>query len=163
MKLTKKTSIILVLISLVVMSGLFYLLKYVIRDRTFEYNTLAIVFSILGIFVLYLAYKELLRHFGRGSIVKEEYATLYGLEKPRITGEVEFYFTINQAKHILFSVLNSRLEEVAVVADTEYPIGGHILRYDTSALQNGIYFYCLRSENQKTMKRMHIQHDNLTV
>jgi hypothetical protein len=163
MKLTKRTSIILVLISLVVMSVVFYLFKYVVKDRSFEYNTLAVIFTVLGIFVLYIAYKELLRHFGKGGIVKEDYAVLYGLEKPRITGEVEFYFTVNQDKHILFSVLDSRLEEVEVLTDREYPTGGHIVRYDTSVLQDGIYFYCLRSENQKTMKRMLIQHDKVTV
>lgn len=159
----KRTSIILVLTSLVVMSVIYYLFRYVVEDRTFVSKALAVLFTILGVLVLYLAYKELLRHFGKGIPPKEDYAVLYGLERSRVTGEVEFYFTIDQPKKVLFSLLNSRLEEIQVLADQEYKIGGHIVRYDTTSLAEGVYFYCLRSENQKTMKRMLVQHDKLTV
>jgi hypothetical protein len=159
----RKTSIILVLISLVVMSAAYYLFRYVVRDRSFEATALASLFTILAIFVLYIAYRELLRHFGKGAPVKEDYATLYGLEKPRVTGEVEFYFSINAPRQISFVILSGDLQELQVLADREFAKGGHIIRFDTSALQNGIYFYCLRSDNQKTMKRMLVQHDNLAV
>jgi hypothetical protein len=159
----RKTSIILVLISLVVMSVAYYLFRYVVRDRSFEANALATLFTILALLVLYIAYRELLRHFGRGAVVKEDYATLYGLEKPRITGEVEFYFSINEPKQVAFSILSSTMEELQVLADRVFDKGGHIIRFDTNELQNGVYFYCLRSNNQKTMKRMVVQHDNLAV
>lgn len=163
MKSNKRTSIILVLTSLVVMSVIYYLFRYVVEDRSLMSKVLAILFTILGILVLYLAYKELLRHLGKGIPPKEDYAVLYGLERAKVTGEVEFYFTIDQPKKVLFSLLNSDLEEIRVLADQEYKVGGHIVRYDTSHLPEGIYFYCLRSENQKTMKRMFVQHDKLTV
>ena len=159
----KRTSIILVCVSLVVMSAAYYLIKYVTKSKTFEHNALAVLFTLLGVLVLYIAYKELIRRFSRKQIPKEEYAYLYGLERQQITGEVEFYFTLSQPKNVNFSILNSRMEELQVLADKEFGTGGHILRYDTNALKNGVYFYCLRSDNQKTLKRMIVQHDNLTA
>ena len=159
----KRTSIILVSVSLIVMSVAYYLIKYVTKSKTVEHNALAVLFTLLAVLVLYIAYKELIRRFSRKRIPKEEYAFLYGLEKQQITGEVEFYFTLSQPKNVNFSILNSRMEELQVLADKEFGTGGHILRYDTNALQNGIYFYCLRSDNQKTLKRMIVQHDNLTA
>jgi hypothetical protein len=159
----KRTSVILVLISLVVMSVSYYLIKNVLHNKTVAYNSLAILFTICAILVLYIAYKELLRRLGKGAVVKEDYAVLYGLEKPRITGEVEFYFTMNQSRHMTFSLLDAAMQEIHVLADKEYASGGHIVRYDTTNLPDGIYFYCLRSSNQKTMKRMVVQHDKLAV
>lgn len=159
----KKTSIILVLISLVVMSVSYYLIRFVVRDRSMEATALAILFTLMGVMVLYIAYRELLKRFGKGSPVKEDYAVLFGLEKPKITGEVEFYFTMNQPKHIVFTILDQQMQPVQVIADQDYQSGGHILRFNTESLDNGVYFYCLESENQKTMKRMFIQHDKMTV
>lgn len=159
----KRTSVILVLISLVVMSVAYYLFRFVVRDRSFEANALAVLFTLMGVLVLFIAYRELLRRFGKGSVVKEDYAVLFGLEKPKITGEVEFYFTMNQPKHIVFMILDQQMNPLQTIADQDYQSGGHILRFNTESLTDGIYFYCLQSENQKTMKRMFIQHDKMTV
>src|SRR3989338_6875712 len=156
----KKTSVILVLISLVVMSVAYYLFRFVVRDRSFEATALAVLFTLMGVLVLYIAYRELLKRLGKGAVVKEDYAVLFGLEKQKVTGEIEFYFTINQPKHILFTILDQQMK---IVKDQDYQSGGHILRFNTESLTNGIYFYCLESENQKTMKRMFIQHDKMTV
>ena len=159
----KKTSIILVVVSLVVMSVAWYLVRFVVRDRSFEASALAVLFTLMAFVVLYIAYKELLKRLGKGAPVKEDYAVLFGLEKPQITGEVEFYFTINQPKHILFTILDQQMNPLQTVTDQDYQAGGHILRFNTHSLDNGVYFYCLESENQKTMKRMLIQHDKMTV
>ena len=96
-------------------------------------------------------------------VAKENYAVLYGLEKQQITGEVEFYFTMDQAKKIIFNILDERMDVQQTLVESDYDSGGHIVRFDTTILPNGIYFYCLQSENQKTMKRMVIQHDKLAV
>lgn len=159
----KRTAILFVGISLVLMSTAFYLLKYVVRNRTFEYNALAVLFTLLAVFVLYIAYRELLRRFGKGRVPNEQYAVLYGLEHMPVSGEVEFYFTISQPKRLAFEILHSDMRELQVLADREFEPGGHIVRFDTTVLPEGVYFYCLRSDNQKTMKRMQVQHDKLTV
>lgn len=159
----KKKSIILVLISLVVMSTCYYLFKYVVQDRSIEANGLAILFTLAAVLLFTVAYRGLLRRFGKGIPPKENYAVLYGLEKQQITGEVEFYFTMDQAKKIIFNILDERMDVQQTLVESDYDSGGHIVRFDTTILPNGIYFYCLQSENQKTMKRMVVQHDKLAV
>lgn len=159
----KQTSITLVLTSFVLMSVTYYLMRYVVGNKTVAFYALATIFTISAVLLLYISYKELLRRLGKGAPVKEDYAVLYGLENSRVSGEVEFYFTLEQPRQLTFMLLNSALEELEVLADQQFGQGGHILRYDTGKLEDGIYFYCLKSDNQKTMKRMVVQHDKLTV
>lgn len=124
---------------------------------------LGILLTSIVVLVLVIAYRKMLTYFGRERLIKEHYAVLYELEKPRISGEVEFYFTVDQPKHVILSILDSALQELLIITDADFGIGGHIVRYDTSGLSNGIYFYCLRSDNQKTMKRMVVQHDKVSA
>lgn len=159
----KKRNIILVLVSLVVMSVSYYLLRFVVADRTFESYALATLFTLMAIMLFYISYKELLRRLGKGIPVKEDYAVLYGLERKTVSGEVEFYFTTEQPRHMVFLLLDRELKQLEVLSEREFETGGHIIRYNTNELANGIYFYCIQSDNQKTMKRMVVQHDNLTA
>jgi hypothetical protein len=49
-----------------------------------------------------------------------------------------------------------------VLKEAEMKSGGHIIRFDSSQLANGIYFYCLETDNQKTLKKMKVFHDKLS-
>jgi flagellar hook assembly protein FlgD len=79
------------------------------------------------------------------------------LERNEQTGELEFYFTNEEAKHVTFEILSENNEVLETLADKEYKAGGHIVRYDSTRLENGVYFYQLRTDNQKTAKKMIIQ------
>jgi len=126
-------------------------------------KTLLGVLSVsLGLLVLIIAYRKLLAYLGKGTLVKEDYCVLYPLESDPIAGEAEFYFTTEIKRNIIFEVLNSDLTLNQVVLDKECAIGGHIVRFDTSTLSDGVYFYCLRSENQKTMKKMNVRNKIVT-
>lgn len=159
----KRRNIILVLISLVVMSVSYYLFRFVVPDRTVESYALATLFTLMAIMLFYIAYKELLRRLGKGMPVKEDYAVLYGLEQKTVSGEIEFYFTTEHPRQMAFVLLDQQLKQLEVLSEGEFETGGHIIRYNTDQLANGIYFYCIQSDNQKTMKRMIVQHDNLTA
>ena len=117
----------------------------------------------LIVLVAVIAYRGMLRRMGKGSVVKEHYAVLYGLENPTVSGEVEFYFTLGQPKYMIFCLLDHSMNELQIIAEREFASGGHIIRFNAQSLPNGAYFYCLRSDNQKTMKRMVIQHDNMSA
>jgi hypothetical protein len=53
--------------------------------------------------------------------------------------------------------LNDDLTFRSIVSEKNVPEGGHIIRFDTNTLPNGTYFYQLRTENQKTMKRFSVE------
>lgn len=109
----------------------------------------------LILLALIIGYKKLLKYLGRDIPPKEDYCVLYPLEIDPVEGEIEFYFTSDKKKSFEIIILDSSLEQVLEVVNKESCfIGGNIIRYDSSNLPDGQYFYCLKTPNQKTMKKM---------
>ncbi|MFN5418154.1 MAG: hypothetical protein ACK5B9_13940 [Flavobacteriia bacterium] len=110
----------------------------------------------LAVLVLVIAYRKLLAFMGRGNINMEKYAVLYSLENDPVSGEIEFYFTCEEPKTGTFSILNedSSLNQTIIAKD--FQTGGNIVRFDSTSISNGVYYYQLETENQKTMKKMNV-------
>ena len=106
--------------------------------------------------VLFILYRYLLKRLNRGAIIKEDFCVLYALDNDPATGELEFYFTTEEPRDVRLSVLDSDLEEVKLVAEKKATKGGNIVRFDSTLLSNGEYYYCLKTDNQKTMKKMRV-------
>lgn len=129
----------------------------ILAGFTFNSTTVVMILCVtLGILVLMIAYRQLLRYFGKGSPVKANYCVLYELEKSPATGELEFYFTSEVEKEVTLNVLNQDMEFLTEIATVQCGKGGNIVRYDSTKLANGNYFYCLQTSNQKTMKKMRV-------
>lgn len=161
--MSKKAIISLISLSLIISLLVLYRVNYVKGIRSWESNVLAILIGLAAISMLYIAYKELIKRFSKSKIDATDYARLYDLEKTTVTGEVEFYFSIEQPKEVVFTILTQNMDELEVVTSGSFKQGGHIVRYDTNKLDTGIYFYCLQTPNQKTMKKIKVQHVNMTV
>lgn len=159
----KKTAIILILLSLCLSLLIFIRVRLVDNVRSWESKLLATLIVLAAVGMLYIAYKALLKRFSKGSLKKEDYALLYDLEHKAHSGEIEFYFTIEQPKKVALSILDEQMTSLHLVVDSDFSVGGHIVRFDTKVLPNGVYFYCLMTNNQKTMKKMFVYHDNLTA
>lgn len=110
----------------------------------------------LALLLFVIAYRKLLAYLGKGNPPKEKYCVLYGLENPVVAGEVEFYFTTEEKKVVALEILNQNMDFVHLIVEKEFGVGGNIVRFDSSTLANGNYFYQLRTENQKTMKKLRI-------
>lgn len=159
----KRTLLTLIGLSLVITSLILFRVNFVKGIRSWESKVLGTLIALTAIAMLYIAYKSVIRRFSKGSLKKEDYALLFDLENKAQSGEVEFYFTIEQNKKVVFSILNAKMEAIRILQDKEFSSGGHIVRFDSRDLDTGTYFYCLETDNQKTMKKMFVQHDNLTV
>lgn len=107
--------------------------------------------------VLAIAYRELLKYLGKGTPSKKDYCVLYGLEKNPSVGEVEIYFTSEEKKMVTINILDKDMNFLVEVKSFECSKGGNIVRYDSSQIADGDYFYCLETANQKTMKKMKVQ------
>lgn len=158
-----KSAIIAIVISLCIGTIAFIRLSYVKKVLSWETKVWGTLIALSAVMMLYIAYKLVIKRFSRGALKKEDYALLFDLENKAQSGEMEFYFTIEQERRVVFSILNAKMEPVKVLQDKEFPSGGHIVRFDSTQLENGFYFYCLETDNQKTMKKMLVQHDNLAV
>lgn len=111
----------------------------------------------LAILLFVIAYRKLLAYLGKGNPPKEKYCVLYGLENSVVAGEVEFYFTTEEKKIVALEILNQNMDFVHLIVEKEFGVGGNIVRFDSTVLPNGNYFYQLRTENQKTMKKLRIE------
>ena len=112
-----------------------------------------VLFISLAILVLTIAYRKLLAYLGKGTAVAEDYCVLYSLEEQPSKGEIEFYFTSKIARKVTFQIINLDFSLVKVLQDKEVTAGGNIIRFDSSGIPNGEYFYQIVTENQKTMKK----------
>lgn len=117
---------------------------------------LGVLYISIAIIIIYILYKKLLRYMNRDVPEQALYCELNALEKDPASGELEFYFTSNDTRHVTFEILNSDYSSIEIVTEREYSSGQHIVRYDSTKLQNGSYFYQLKTDNQQTMKKMNI-------
>jgi hypothetical protein len=115
---------------------------------------IGILLTSITLLILVIAYKKLLARLGKGNPIQEDYCVLYGLEESPSMKEVSFYFTSNSERHIELSLLTNELTTLQIIAKKTVKEGGHITRFDTTTIPNGTYYYCLKTENQKTMKKM---------
>jgi len=117
---------------------------------------LIVLMTSLTLLVLIILYKKLIAHLNKAAIPEEDYCTLYPLENHPSKGEIEFYFTTIKARKITLEILNDDLSPNSIIVEKDITVGGNIIRFDTNKLPNGTYFYQLRTENQKAMKRFSI-------
>ena len=111
----------------------------------------------LAVLLLTIAYRKLLKYLGKGAPSPDDFCVLYGLETHPAKGEVEFYFTSNSKRDVIFELLNDDLSNHSIIQSKNVSEGGHIIRFNTETIPNGTYFYQLRTENQKTMKRFTVE------
>ncbi|MFT6983591.1 MAG: hypothetical protein ACJAUD_002370 [Crocinitomicaceae bacterium] len=106
--------------------------------------------------VVFILYRLLLKKLSRGAIVQSDFCVLYPLEQDPAKGELEFYFTTEAPRDVKLTILDQDLNDIATVIEKMATKGGNIVRFDSTTLSNGEYFFCLKTENQKTMKKMRI-------
>lgn len=159
----KLWKVALLLISLIIVSIIYYRVTFTTGVRTWEATILATIITMLALGLLILGYKNVIRRFGKGTIDKTDYVQLFDLERGEITGEIEFYFTTETPKHITFTIQSPKMEVLHTLVDGECTKGGNIVRFDTKQLQEGLYFYGVQTENQKAIKRFRVVHDKVAV
>ena len=99
-----------------------------------------------------IAYRLLIRKLSKGRVRLEDFCTLYSTETYEVKGEVECPKPIN----VQFCIWSND-EIVVELANKEFDSGGHILRYDSSQLENGGYTFGLVTEKQKTVKKFGVK------
>ena len=111
-------------------------------------------YSFIILFIIVL-YRLLIKRLSQGRYVQEHFCVLYPLDINPSSGEIPFYFTTELVKTIRLTIENDT-ETIKELANQEFGIGGHIIRFDTTTLPNGLYFYCLKTDIQETKKKFRI-------
>ncbi|MDG1148130.1 MAG: hypothetical protein P8N52_07480 [Crocinitomicaceae bacterium] len=115
---------------------------------------IGILYTSIILLVIVIAYRRLLNYFGREAIRHEDYCQLESLEISPATGELPFYFTSPVERSYRLLILDGDMNEFMEVVAQDCKVGGNIVRFDSSKLPNGDYFYCLKTDNQKVSKKM---------
>ena len=110
----------------------------------------------LVVLVIFIGYKKLLKYMSRGSINHESYCELHTVENNPISGEMSFYFTSNEIKKCEMSIYDLSMDIKIDLFNKECLLGGNIIRFDSTKLPNGEYFYQLKTANQKIEKKIAI-------
>jgi hypothetical protein len=110
----------------------------------------------LALIIFIIAYKKLLAYLSKGEIPDEKYCVLNTLEVNPASGEIEFYFTNEEEKFVYLEILNPDFSLNQELTAKVFKVGGHIIRFDSTSIPNGNYYYQLRTDNQKTMKKFDV-------
>lgn len=116
--------------------------------------TFGILYVSLALLIIVILYRKLLRYLGRNEPNKKEYVVLYAIEQNPVIGEATFYFTSESEKEFELKIQDSNMEDLITVKKGTCSTGGNIIRFDSTSLSNGTYYYCLVTDNQKTAKKM---------
>jgi hypothetical protein len=115
---------------------------------------IGVLYVSITLLVASIAYNRLLRYFGSGSVEHEGYCQLDSLEISPAKGELPFYFTSSIERPYQLLILDTDMNELMEIVAQDCKVGGNIIRFDSSKLPNGDYFYCLKTDNQKVSKKM---------
>lgn len=124
-----------------------------------KYGVTVLWVSLLIILCIIL-YKKLLKKWQKDQPNADEFVILYALENPISKGVVEFLFEQKRKKNIHFSIEDKIGKELKVLLNDESKSGQHILKFDTTVLPDGNYFFVLKTDNQSTSKLMRIRNGN---
>jgi hypothetical protein len=127
-----------------------------LRVSFFEVAVPVLLISIT-ILLLVIAFRKLKSKWSGGEPVNENYAVLYSMEKQPISGVVELYYEVKQEKEIDLWLLDAQMKDKLLIDNRRAKIGGNKVEFDTKMVENGRYFYELRSDNQKTSKAVYIE------
>lgn len=116
----------------------------------------------LIILLVALAYRKLLRRLTQGEPVKEHYCVLFDLEQHPVKGEMEIYFTCEQSQQVEICLFNIDFSLNRVIETVDAVPGGRIVRFDSRLVDDGNYFFGLRTDHQKTIKKCQIR-NNVTT
>ncbi|MDD2983419.1 MAG: hypothetical protein PHQ74_08525 [Crocinitomicaceae bacterium] len=131
-----------------------FILNIVLAKTTFFQVASGTLYVSLVIIILFLIYKRILMNINRKEPSQKLYCELIFLENDLAKGMVEFYFTNLEKKEIRFEILNKEYETVQLLSEEEFEAGQHIVRFDSTSVANGNYFYQLKTDNQQTMRKM---------
>ncbi|HLV43290.1 MAG TPA: T9SS type A sorting domain-containing protein [Brumimicrobium sp.] len=111
----------------------------------------------LGILIILIAYRLLVKRMKHGQIEKELYLILHPIEKDPAIGTVPIFFEMHSPMNVEISIFSTNKGLNRVIENKTFKKGGNIIQLDTREFENGFYFYQAKTENQKTRKLIEIR------
>ena len=114
-----------------------------------------LVISLIVILII-IGYQKFIKVLSKNQIKREEFCVLYNTETFEVSGEVEFYFQCPRTMQVTFKIWS--IDDMETIIESRaFSTGGHIIRYDSRILTNGVYTFGIETPNQKTVKKFAIK------
>jgi hypothetical protein len=104
-----------------------------------------------------IGYRLLLRNMKKGLVDQEPFVELSALESDKASGDIQFFLKLQTPKHVHFSVYGKSSDFKLVLKDQELDKGGHVVNLKSTDLENGWYYYEVKTDNQKITKLMEVE------
>ncbi len=82
---------------------------------------------------------------------------LYAYEYPSAGGAITFFFEADAPIAYSFFILNAQSAEKLIIDSGTCRKGGQKVQFDTTQVENGVYFYGVETNFQKTEKRLEVR------
>lgn len=102
---------------------------------------------------LFLGYKYLLKLLQKGK-PSQQYAMLHTIHNNTATGETRFYFELPENTHVNFIIVDGNENEIAVLMQGNLNKGSYPVKWNSTDVKNGQYFYKLETNNQTISKKL---------
>lgn len=106
----------------------------------------------LGVVLLFIGYKFLLLRLKRDIPDYSSFVKLHPLEMNPASGELEFYFTMENSQNVQFKVKSEDNSFDTTLLNKNLSSGPHIVRFDSTTVPNGRYSFEVKTDQQQTMK-----------
>lgn len=117
-----------------------------------------VLFYSLVLLCLIISYRLIIKRLSKGRHIPSDFCSLYPLDVNPSKGDISFYFTTELVKNVRITVENEDNLKMEL-ANKAFDKGGHIIRFDTTSLADGLYFYCLTTDVQETKKKFRISNN----
>lgn len=82
---------------------------------------------------------------------------LFPYEYPSASGAITFFFEADDALEYTFFVINANNNEKHIIAQGTCRKGGQKIKFDTTTVDNGTYYYGIENQFQRTEKRLEVR------
>jgi hypothetical protein len=82
---------------------------------------------------------------------------LFPFEYTSASGTITFFFDADETLDYRFFIQNSTSSEKHIIAQGKCKKGGQKIQFDTTTVENGVYYYGLETEFQRTEKRVEVR------
>lgn len=111
---------------------------------------------LLVLIAFFILYRFLLAYLKRGTIDTKDFVELAATPEDKVQGEIQFFIKVHRSKTVKFRIYAKATDIEKKLVDKELSAGGHVINFDTTEVENGFYFYEVRTDNQKTTKLLEV-------
>lgn len=116
-----------------------------------------VAWGTLLIIVAIILYRLLLKRLKKGVMDNTGFVVLHRSEKEPAYGDIQLYFSAEKPGNAVFRLYEKNGDKEWILFEGDFKAGNTIVNLDTTTVPNGMYYYEVRTENQKTYKLLEIK------